>query len=90
MSLVVMLFVLEAEGLPRLARVAGIGVGVLIAAFITFEGPISGMSLNPARTFASAFFANTWTGLWIYIAAPVLGMLTAAEVHLRHRYRGNV
>ena len=41
----------------------------------------SGMSLNPARSFASAMLAQLWTGFWIYLTAPLLGMLLAAEVH---------
>jgi aquaporin Z len=40
------------------------------------------MSMNPARTFASALSAGEWSALWIYFAAPPLGMLAAAEVHL--------
>ena len=83
MTFILMLVVLKAERLPKLARVTGIVVGCLIAVFITVEGPISGMSLNPARTLGSAVVAGTYTGFWIYIAAPVLGMLAAAEVHLR-------
>ncbi|MDQ3551380.1 MAG: aquaporin [Bacteroidota bacterium] len=35
------------------------------------------MSINPARTIASAVLANVYTGLWIYFAAPVNGMLLA-------------
>ena len=41
------------------------------------------MSLNPARSFASAMLAQLWTGFWIYLTAPLLGMLLAAEVHQR-------
>jgi aquaporin Z len=46
------------------------------------ESPLSGMSMNPARTFGSAFPAQLWTALWIYFTAPPLGMLLAAEVYL--------
>ena len=38
------------------------------------------MSLNPARSFASAVVANSWTGWWIYLTAPVFGMLAGAEL----------
>ena len=55
--------------------------GALVALFITFEAPLSGMSMNPARTFASAVAAGEWTGIWIYFSAPVLGMLSAAALH---------
>jgi aquaporin Z len=57
--------------------------GLLVAFYITFESPISGMSMNPARTFGSALIANTWTGWWIYFIAPLLAMLSAAELFVR-------
>jgi aquaporin Z len=69
--------------LNRFARVApytGCFAGVLVAVYITFEAPISGMSLNPARSFGSAFWAHAWMHLWIYFTAPVAGMLLAVEV----------
>jgi aquaporin Z len=56
-----------------------------VALFITFEAPISGMSMNPARTLGSAFGAMRWEQIWIYFLAPPLGMLLAAEVRLRSR-----
>jgi aquaporin Z len=59
--------------------------GALVAIYLAFETPLSGMSTNPARTFSSAFHAGYWQSLWIYFAAPTLGMLTAAEVFLRGR-----
>jgi len=43
------------------------------------------MSMNPARSFASAAVANVWTGWWIYMMAPVLAMFLAAEVFVRTR-----
>jgi aquaporin Z len=56
---------------------------MLVVTFITVESPLSGMSMNPARTVGSAVWAHDWTALWIYLAAPLLGMLGAAEVHVR-------
>ena len=66
---------------PRLARKTGFIAGTLVATFITFEAPLSGMSMNPARSMASALFAGTWVHLWIYFTAPVAGMLLAVELH---------
>lgn len=60
-------------------------VGALYATYITFETPLSGMSMNPARTFGSAFYASYWHALWIYFIAPTLGMLAGAEFFLRIR-----
>jgi aquaporin Z len=68
---------------PRLARYTGLFAGALVATYITLEAPLSGMSLNPARSFSSAVPAQLWASLWIYFTAPPLGMLLAAEVYLR-------
>jgi aquaporin Z len=75
-----MTLVLVLANRPRIARITGICVGVLVALYITFEAPISGTSMNPARTLGSALPARVFDGLWIYLSAPVLGMLAAAEL----------
>lgn len=59
--------------------------GMLVATYIVVEAPLSGMSMNPARSFASAVGAWDWDALWIYFAAPPLGMLAAAEAYVRLR-----
>jgi aquaporin Z len=64
---------------------AGVIAAACVATFITIEAPVSGMSLNPARTFASAVWAGEFTGLWLYFLAPALGMLLGAEI-ARHLY----
>lgn len=56
--------------------------GFLVAMYITFEAPVSGMSMNPARTFASGLGAWLWQGFWIYMTAPPLAMLAATQVYL--------
>ena len=78
-----MCLVLTASNSTRLERFTGVLAGCLVAAYITIESPISGMSMNPARTFASAFAAGDFSTLWIYFAAPPLGMLAAAEAYCR-------
>jgi aquaporin Z len=64
---------------PRLMPWTGVLAGALVALWITFEAPISGMSMNPARSFATAAVAGQWSGWWIYFVAPPLGMLAAVE-----------
>ncbi len=81
-SFILMAVVLKASNHPRLARFTGLFAGALVAAYIGLESPFSGMSMNPARTVASALPAQLWTGLWIYFTAPPLGMLLAAELSL--------
>jgi aquaporin Z len=80
-ALVMMSTVLSVNQRPRLAPFTGYIAAALVWLYITFEAPLSGMSLNPARTFASAIAANVWTGWWIYLTAPALGMLAAIELH---------
>ncbi|HEX4949465.1 MAG TPA: aquaporin [Blastocatellia bacterium] len=82
-TFILMLTVLTVSNRAKLARYTGLFAGALVATYITFEAPLSGMSMNPARTFGSAFGGNIWTALWIYFTAPPLGMLLAAESYLR-------
>lgn len=74
--------ILSTTNTPRLARYTGLFAGMLVATYIILEAPLSGMSMNPARTFGSALPAWTWTALWIYLTAPLLGMLMAAQVYI--------
>ena len=60
----------------------GLYVGMLYALYITLEQPISGASMNPARTLGSAIMTGSWSGTWIYFTAPLIGMLLASEVFL--------
>lgn len=84
-SFVLMTTVLVVSNRQALARFTGLFAGTLVALYITFEAPLSGMSMNPARTFASALSAGAWSGFWIYLTAPPLAMLAAADLYLRVR-----
>ena len=84
-SFVLMLTVLSTSNTVRLSRHTPLLVGALIATYITIESPLSGMSMNPARTFGPAFLGQIWNALWVYFTAPPLGMLLAAEVYARTR-----
>jgi len=78
-----MLTVLFVSNSPRVNRYTGLVAGALVALYITIEAPLSGMSMNPARSFASAVSAQQWTAIWIYFTAPLFGMLGAAAVYVR-------
>ncbi|MFN0128143.1 MAG: MIP/aquaporin family protein [Verrucomicrobiales bacterium] len=82
-SFVLMLTNLNVSNHPQLNRYTPFFAATLVATFITFEAPFSGMSMNPARTFGSALVGGIWTALWIYFTAPVLAMLCAAFVYRR-------
>jgi len=84
-SFFLFLTVLIVSNTKNLARYAGFFSGALVATYITFEAPFSGMSMNPARSFASALPARAFDDLWIYFLAPPLGMLLAAELYVRLR-----
>ena len=85
MTFVLMTVVLTVSNRPRLNRFAGFFAGALVASFIVLEAPLSGMSLNPARTAGSAAYARVWTALWMYFSAPLLGMLAAAQLYVTTR-----
>ena len=82
-SFILMTVILNVSNTPAIARYTGIFAGLLVAAYITFEAPISGMSMNPARSLGSSLFASSHAGLWIYFTAPLFGMLLAAEAYVR-------
>jgi aquaporin Z len=85
-SFVMMLVVLTASN-TAVARYTGLFAALLIACFITVEAPLSGMSMNPARTLGPDVVGDMFHGVWIYFLAPPLGMLAAAEVVVRLGHR---
>jgi aquaporin Z len=89
-SFLLMLVILAISNHPRLASWTGLSAGILVAAYITVEAPLSGMSMNPARTFGSALPAGIFDALWIYFTAPPLGMLLASKVYAALKGRGRV
>src|SRR4051812_1183420 len=64
-SFILMTVVLTVSNRANLARFTGLCAGLLVATFITVEAPLSGMSMNPARSLGSSFWAHDWTALWI-------------------------
>jgi aquaporin Z len=85
MTAVLMAVVLGAARNDTWRPRSGVIAAACVAAFITLESPVSGMSLNPARSFASAVWAHEFTGLWLYFLAPALGMRLGATI-ARHLY----
>ena len=81
MAMLLMLVVLRFSNSPRLRRFTGCAAALMVAIFITIAAPYSGMSINPARTLASALPSHIWTALWVYLIAPPLGMVVAADAH---------
>lgn len=65
----------------RFRRLLPVATGLLIGAYIAFESQLSGMSMNPARTFGSALASGLWNAWWLYFVAPPLGAVAALAVH---------
>ncbi len=62
----------------RFMKYTGYFAGLLVFIFISFEAPLSGMSINPARSFGSAIAAGSWGSFWLYDISPIAGMQLAA------------
>jgi len=71
----------------RFSKYTPLVASTLVATYITLEAPLSGMSMNPARTFGSALPSGIWDHFWIYLTAPLLGMLTASDFYLWRKGR---
>ena len=80
-SAFLMLTVLVSSNCEVLSPFTGLVAGALIALYVSFEAPFSGMSMNPARTFGSAVPAHLWNAWWVYLTAPPSGMLLAGRVY---------
>src|SRR5207249_4530206 len=83
-AFVLMSVVLRVSNTPHIARYTGLFAGALVATYITLEAPFSGMSMNPARTFGSAFVGHLWTGLWIYFTDRKSTRLNSSHVSISY------
>jgi MIP family channel proteins len=57
---------------------AAIAIGATVGLDALFGGPVTGASMNPARSFGPALVSGTWTDYWIYVAGPMLGAAIGA------------
>ena len=82
--------ILTVSNTRSLSRFTGVLAACLVALYISVESPISGMSMNPARSFAPAIAAGSLGTWWLYVVAPLAGMLAAAELFVRRHGHGAV
>jgi len=82
MMFILMMVILRVSvGAKEKGITAGIAIGGTVWLLVLFAGPITGTSLNPARSFAPALVSNNWTSIWIYLTAPFAGGLLAVITH---------
>jgi aquaporin NIP len=60
---------------------AAVAIGFTVALDALWGGPISGASMNPARSFGPALIAGVWVNQWIYWIAPIIGASIGAVVY---------
>ena len=85
MTFVLVTVILHLVDRVRVARLTPLVAGAVAALFVMLLAPVSGTSLNPARSAGPAAVLPQLTDLWIYLTAPILGALAAAEVFGRVR-----
>jgi len=87
----ILMFVILGSGLDRRSPngFAGIAIGLTVGLEAACMGPITGASMNPARSLGPAVVASIWQHHWIYWVAPILGAQLAAIVYgqLSHGFR---
>lgn len=78
-----LMFVITAVATDSRAQgeLAGIAIGIAVALCAFLFGPLTGASMNPARSLGPAIWASYWEGLWIYFVAPVSGAIVAALIY---------
>ena len=77
LTFILMLVILNVSASQESRAATGLAVGAVVALEALFAGPISGASMNPARSFAPAVVSGSVQHLWIYLTAPVAGAWAA-------------
>lgn len=80
--------VLGVAARPSTVRATGLVAGLVVALNIAVEAPLSGMSMNPARSLGPAIVAGNFSAFWIYALVPPIGMQLAAALHQALRTAG--
>ncbi|MEG5001714.1 MIP/aquaporin family protein [Microcoleus sp. B4-D4] len=79
----ILMFVILGSGLDRRAHIgfAGIAIGLTVGLEAAFMGPITGASMNPARSLGPALIGGFWEHHWVYWVAPIWGAQLAVAVY---------
>ena len=66
-----------ASAAQNVGAIGALGVGGYIALAGLWSAPVSGTSMNPARSFGPALVSGDWTAYWVYVVGPLAGALIA-------------
>ena len=79
----ILMFIILGSGLDRRALIgfAGVAIGLTVGLEAACMGPITGASMNPARSLAPALVSGIWQHQWLYWVAPILGAQLAVLVY---------
>ncbi|KAF5752799.1 putative Aquaporin NIP1.1 [Tripterygium wilfordii] len=69
-----------------IGELAGLAVGATILLNVMIAGPVSGASMNPARSLGPAIVSGEYKGIWVYLVAPTVGAIAGAWVYNMVRY----
>ncbi|XP_028783851.1 nodulin-26-like [Neltuma alba] len=69
-----------------IGELAGIAIGATVLLNVMFAGPVTGASMNPARSLGPAIVWHQYKGIWVYMTAPVAGAVAGAWVYNMIRY----
>ncbi len=87
-ALLVSVILGTASAAQNVGAIAALGVGGYIALAGLWAAPVSGVSMNPARSFGPALVSGDWTSYWVYLAGPVVGAVIAVGFAMVLRGRG--
>jgi aquaporin Z len=65
------------SGAKEVGVLAGLAISATVALEALVAGPLTGASMNPARSLGPALLSGNWTSWWLYIVGPVVGALLA-------------
>src|SRR5438270_5730543 len=77
-----------ASAAQNVGMIGALGVGGYIAAAGLWSAPVSGTSMNPARSFGPALVSGSWSSYWVYVAGPLIGAAIAVGCAVILRGRG--